>query len=121
MDTTDTVDRYRAIVRRLIFDYARYKPSHGDIETEAVIDPAGNHFEVLHVGWDGPRRVHGAVIHVDIVGDKVWIQHDGTSPGIADELVEAGIPPRRHRAGLPAAARAPVQRVRDRLMVDSYC
>jgi hypothetical protein len=36
--------------------------------------------------------VHGAVIHIDIIGDKVWIQHDGTSPGIADELVEAGIP-----------------------------
>jgi XisI protein len=92
MGTVTTVDRYRAIVRRLILDYARYKPSHGNIETEAVIDPAGNHFEVLHVGWDGPRRVHGTVIHVDIIGDKVWIQHDGTSPGIAVELVDAGIP-----------------------------
>lgn len=88
----DTVDHYREVVRRLILDYARYKPSHGDIETEAVIDPAGNHFEVLHVGWDGQRRVHGAVIHVDIIGDKIWIQHDGTSPGIANELVDAGIP-----------------------------
>ncbi len=88
----DTIDRYREIVHRLICEYARYKPSHGSIETEAVIDASRNHFELMHVGWDGQRRVHGAVIHIDIIGDKVWIQYDGTSPGIADELVEAGIP-----------------------------
>ena len=52
----------------------------------------GNHFEVLHVGWAGPRRVHGTVIHIDSIDDKIWIQHDGTSLGVADELVEAGIP-----------------------------
>jgi hypothetical protein len=32
------------------------------------------------------------VIHLDIKDGRVWIQHDGTSEGIADELVEAGIP-----------------------------
>jgi hypothetical protein len=73
-------------------EYATYKPSHGQIETEAIIDPDKGHYELLHVGWDGVRRVHGAVIHIDIIGDKIWIQHDGTSPGVAEELVEAGIP-----------------------------
>ena len=57
-----------------------------------MIDAEQNHFEVMHVGWDGQRRVHGAVIHIDIIGDKVWIQHDGTSPGVTDDLLEAGIP-----------------------------
>ena len=28
----------------------------------------------------------------DIIDDKVWIQYDGTEDGIADELIEAGIP-----------------------------
>jgi len=36
--------------------------------------------------------VNGAVIHVDIIDDKIWIQHDGTEDGIALELEEAGIP-----------------------------
>ncbi|HEX7447902.1 MAG TPA: element excision factor XisI family protein [Pirellulales bacterium] len=31
-------------------------------------------------------------IHVDIRGGKIWIQHDGTEDGIADRLVEAGVP-----------------------------
>ncbi|MFM7904363.1 MAG: element excision factor XisI family protein, partial [Microcystis sp.] len=28
----------------------------------------------------------------DIIDQKIWIQHDGTEDGIADELVAAGIP-----------------------------
>jgi len=88
----DTLARYREIVRNLISEYARYRPAHGAIDTEAVMDPGKDHYEVLHVGWDGPRRVHGVLLHIDIIGNKVWIQHDGTSPGVAEELVAAGIP-----------------------------
>jgi hypothetical protein len=88
----DRIERYREIVRRLIEEYASYKPSHGQIETEAIVDREHDHFEVMHVGWDGVRRVHGSVIHLDIIDGKVWIQHDGTNWPVADELVAAGIP-----------------------------
>jgi hypothetical protein len=36
--------------------------------------------------------VHGAVIHIDLIGEKVWVQYDGTEEGVATELVEAGVP-----------------------------
>ncbi|HEY3997870.1 MAG TPA: element excision factor XisI family protein [Candidatus Xenobia bacterium] len=32
------------------------------------------------------------MLHVDIRGGKFWIQHDGTEGGIANDLVEAGVP-----------------------------
>lgn len=86
------LEKYRAIIKHLLNEYAKYKPSHGEIETEAIFDAEKDHYELVHVGWDRKKRIHGSVIHVDIKGDKVWIQHDGTSDGIADELVEAGIP-----------------------------
>ncbi len=88
----DKLERYREIVRRLVEEYAGYKPSHGQITTEAVVDRDRDHYEVMHVGWDGVRRVHGSVVHIDIRGDKVWVQHDGTSRPVAEELVTAGIP-----------------------------
>jgi XisI protein len=88
----DTLERYREIVRDVIREYASYKPSNGEIETEAIVDPEKDHYEVMHVGWDGPRRVHGSVIHIDIIGDKIWIQYDGTNRPVAEELVAAGIP-----------------------------
>jgi hypothetical protein len=88
----DKIETYREIVKKLVYEYAKYKPSHGEIDTEAVTDTENDHYEVLHIGWDGVRRVHGSVIHIDIIGDKVWIQYDGTSRPAADELVAAGIP-----------------------------
>ncbi|MGH7202595.1 MAG: XisI protein [Planctomycetaceae bacterium] len=88
----DRVERYRGIVRRLIEEYARYKPSHGQIESECIADPDRDHYEVMHVGWDGVRRVHGSVVHIDIIDGKVWIQYDGTSRPVAEELIAAGIP-----------------------------
>jgi hypothetical protein len=87
----DTLTAYQQIVRELIQEYA-HKPSHGEIEPEIVIDKHGRHYEIMHVGWDGPRRVHGSVLHIDILDGKIWIQHDGTSPGVAHDLVAAGVP-----------------------------
>ncbi len=89
---TGASNNRRETVRGLILEYASHKPSHGEIVTEAIIDEEKGHYEVMHVGWDDDRRVHGSVIHIDIIGDKIWVQHDGTSPGVAIELVEAGIP-----------------------------
>jgi hypothetical protein len=87
----DKLERYRTIVRRVIEEYASYKPANGQIDTEAIVDPAQDHYEVMHVGWDGVRRIHGSVVHIDIQGDKVWIQYDGTSRPVAEELLAAGI------------------------------
>jgi XisI protein len=88
----DTVTRYREIVKRLFEVYGQYRPSHGQIETEVIVDPKRDHYELLHLGWDGARRVHGTVLHVDIRGDKIWIQYDGTDQPLAEELVRAGVP-----------------------------
>jgi hypothetical protein len=57
------------------------------------MDRDKDHYEVMHVGWDRTRRVHGSVVHIDIINDKVWIQYNGTTEPVAEELVAAGIPP----------------------------
>jgi hypothetical protein len=31
-------------------------------------------------------------LHLDIKDGKIWIQHDGTEIGIANELVKLGVP-----------------------------
>ena len=88
----DRIDQYREIVCRVIEQYASWKPSNGQIDAEAIIDRSKDHYEVMHVGWDGVNRVHGCVIHLDIIGGKIWVQYDGTNRPVADELVAAGVP-----------------------------
>jgi hypothetical protein len=42
-------------------------------------------------GWQDGYRIYGSLLHIDIIDDKIWIQHDGTEEGMAQELVNAGI------------------------------
>lgn len=88
----ETLTTYRAIIRDLLHRYATYQPARGDIEVEIIFDEQNDHYELMYTGWNGPYRVHGSVLHIDIRNNKVWIQYDGTDAGIAEELVEAGIP-----------------------------
>jgi XisI protein len=88
----DRVERYREIVTRVIEEYAKWPPSHGQIASEAIANRETDHYEVMHVGWDDERRVHGSVIHIDIIDGKIWIQYDGTDRPVAEELMAAGIP-----------------------------
>ena len=36
--------------------------------------------------------MHGCVVHIQIIGDKVWIQCDGVEDSITQDLEAAGIP-----------------------------
>jgi hypothetical protein len=86
------VTEYPDVVKRLLRGYADIKPSVGEIDVELVFDDERRHYELMQCGWIGLHRVHGSVIHVDVRGDKVWIQHDGTNERIAERLMEQGIP-----------------------------
>ncbi len=87
----EKLNRYREIVRTLIAEYGSHKISHGQIDSYPVIDPVGDHYLAMSVGWDQQRRVQGAFLHLDIIGEKVWIQFNGTDQSVAAELVAAGV------------------------------
>lgn len=63
-----------------------------ETEVQLLFDTTRHHYQVLHLGWDGYRRVYGCIIHADIKDGKIWIQEDGTEEGVANELLEAGVP-----------------------------
>lgn len=88
----EKLPKYRELVERLIKDYGQYKPRYGDIEVQTICDREQDHYQLLNVGWHGNRRVRGCVLQIDIKNEKIWIQHDGTEIGVANELVEWGVP-----------------------------
>ena len=88
----DTLTHYRHQIERLLEEYGSYKPAYGQVEFEQIVDPVHDHYQLMSVGWDGQQRIHGCLLHIDIKDGKIWIQHDGTEEGVANRLVEAGIP-----------------------------
>lgn len=94
IDTTidHTVNEYRQRVQELLTHYAQKAAATPDIETQVIFDTARDHYQLVTVGWQKQRRVYGCILHIDIKGNKVWIQHNGTERLVAEKLADAGIP-----------------------------
>ncbi|MCU0492780.1 MAG: XisI protein, partial [Chloroflexaceae bacterium] len=88
----DTVARYRQIIEQLLREYAALPRPKSPVEVELVIDPVGDHYQLMTVGWRGQERVYGSIVHMDIRHGKIWVQYDGTEADFAQLLVAAGVP-----------------------------
>lgn len=91
----DSLNRYRQLIQKILTDYTRIPYAYGDIQFETVFDRESDRYLVMILGREKIRRVHGCLIHLDIIDGKIWIQRDGTEEGIASELLKAGVPKER--------------------------
>jgi hypothetical protein len=89
-----SLDSYRTIIEQVLTEYSKYPYAYGQIERQLVFDRIRDHYLLMSVGWDN-QRVHGSLVHIDLIDGKCWIQRDGTESGIALELEAAGIPKNR--------------------------
>ncbi len=86
------IDRYREFVKEILTEYSRHKSAYGEIEPELILDTERDRYQLVHAGWSDRVRVYGSTIHIDLKDEKIWIQNDGTEVGIANLLVERGVP-----------------------------
>lgn len=86
------VDHYRKHIKEVIRRHSQVKPAYGEVELQHIFDTQHDHYQLVHAGWHGNHRKYGCLMHFDIKGGKIWIQHDGTEIGVANELVELGVP-----------------------------
>lgn len=87
-----SVENYREIVQEILKEYSTHQPAYGDVEMELIFDRERDRYQLVCTGWNQKRRIYGSLIHIDIKRDKIWIQSDGTEVGIANLLVDKGIP-----------------------------
>jgi XisI protein len=88
----DSLDKYREVVEATLAEYASVPYAHGEITTEIVFDRVNDRYLLVNVGWDRGRRIHGCLVHIDLIDGKIWIQRDGTEAGIVNELERVGVP-----------------------------
>jgi XisI protein len=83
---------YRGYIKHLLTKYANRSSSFDEVETQTIFDSERDHYQLVYAGWQNRNRMYGCVFHLDIKNGKIWVQHDGTEIGIADELVKLGVP-----------------------------
>ncbi len=85
---------YPKIIQAVLQRHLGNDLSHNETEVQLICDMERHHYQVIHLGWteEGQHRVYACIIHIDIKDGKVWIQRDGTEVGVANELVDLGVP-----------------------------
>jgi hypothetical protein len=86
-----SIKEYREKIKNILTDYVSIPYSQGDIKSKLIISNDENNYLVMTEGWQNKKRVHGCIIHLEIIDNKIWVHRDGTEYGIANELVNARI------------------------------
>ena len=77
---------------QVLQDYLDFISGDPDTNAYLTLDKENHHYLLIETGWQNDYRIYGTLIHIDIIGDKIWIQHDGTEEGIANELIRLHVP-----------------------------
>ena len=85
------LDKTREAIEQALTCLAQSPIAVGDVELQTAFDRDRGHFLLTSVGWGKQKRIYGVIAHVDLIGDKAWIQHDGTQEGLAQLLLDAGV------------------------------
>ena len=88
----DKVATYRQYIKEIILGHSDYQRELEEFETQLLFDDEQGYYYLMRVGWDGLRRIHACLIHVDLKGEKIWIQRDGIEEGITQEFLARGVP-----------------------------
>ncbi|ACK66663.1 XisI protein [Rippkaea orientalis PCC 8801] len=91
MATLEKIELYRQYIQKLLTEHSQVIWDKR-IQAQTIFDVKNDHYQLVYVGWKGAKRVYGVVLHLDIIDEKIWIQQDGTEVGIANKLVELGVP-----------------------------
>lgn len=93
----EEIKKFREIIEKVLREHAEFyraaNAQHADENmVETVFDREGNHYVLFNIAWEGYDRTHYAVVHLDIINDKIWIQKDETEEGVATDLEKHGVP-----------------------------
>ncbi|MBW4646599.1 MAG: XisI protein [Goleter apudmare HA4340-LM2] len=85
------VNEYREHIQNLLAEHAKLVWDKR-IQAQTIFDTERDNYQLVYVGWRNSKQVYGTVLHLDIIDGKIWIQQDGTEIGIANKLLELGVP-----------------------------
>jgi len=97
---------YRDLIEKIINQHVNPENLHDTATDRVVFDRERDSYLLLYVGWHGEERIYGVSIHIEIQDGKIWIQQDFTEEGIANQLVESGVP----KTDIVLGFRAPIVR-----------
>jgi len=90
----DKLTEYPNLIAKILTEYVELcnRRPDPDIETFLIVDKQNGHYIWMNLGWHKGDRITGMTVYVRIRDGKFWIEEDWTENGIANDLVQAGVP-----------------------------
>jgi hypothetical protein len=104
----DKLTKYRDLIKQILTQYVEFdnRRPNPEIEHLLIADDEHGHYIWLNLGWSKGERLNSPTIYVRLKDGKIWIEEDWTDIGIANQLLEAGVP----REDIVLALHAPEMR-----------
>ncbi len=87
----DRLNKIHHIIEKILREYAALPYTYDDLKHQLIISSDRHHYLLMTIGWENGIKVHGCLVHLEIIGNKIWIHRDGLEDGIANDLIDAGI------------------------------
>lgn len=81
----------RSILSAVLHEWGRCGSAEDGVETRVVIDWDRDTYRLQSIGWQNDRRISHTAFHARIVNDSLWIEWDGTHPGLMLERQHRGV------------------------------
>nr|WP_243406869.1 XisI protein [Cuspidothrix issatschenkoi] len=91
-EAMDRIETYRNMIRNALKSYLDISYANANIRNRAAFDSESDQYLIISEGWAEKKHLHSCLIHIEIINGKVWIQCDNTEYGVANELMQSGIP-----------------------------
>lgn len=87
-------ERYRQVIQKVLADYQAWASGAEKVGVKESLcfDDERGHYQWFSLGWEGKRRVFNISLYLRLENEKIWIEEDWTKRGVADDLLEAGVP-----------------------------
>ena len=86
------VKKYQKIILGILEDYAKVRYSNLNAENKLIADKENHRYQVVTIGWDSRKFVHDCPLHLDIIGDKIWVQRNMTDLDLDRIFSENNVP-----------------------------
>lgn len=87
----DKLAQYKELIKEVVTEWAEAGQSQTTVKTLVSFDDEHENYLMLVAGWERGKHHHNIIFHAHIMDAKVWIEWDGTSPSISEELIRRGM------------------------------
>jgi hypothetical protein len=88
----DKLTDFYKIIYPILSEYAALPYRYENLKHKLIVSDDKKDYLLMTIGWDNNVKVHGCLVHLEIINNKIWVHRDGLEDGIASDLVRAGIP-----------------------------